>query len=101
MAQELLVTVDRNGAAPLHVQIEQGLRDAICAGRLPSGTTLPSSRALAQDLGISRGVVVEAYDQLIAEGYLVGRRGSATRVARTGAHVANDAAPEPVSSRPR
>src|SRR5918999_4196959 len=101
MAQELLVTVDRNGAAPLHVQIEQGLRDAICAGRLPSGTTLPSSRALAHDLGISRGVVVEAYDQLIAEGYLVGRRGSATRVARTGTQVRRELRSEPSTSPPR
>ena len=54
MAQELLVTVDRSGDLPLHVQIERGLREAICTGRLPSGTTLPSSRALAQDLGISQ-----------------------------------------------
>jgi GntR family transcriptional regulator / MocR family aminotransferase len=101
MTQELLVSIDRKNGPPLHVQIERELRHAIRSGRLPSGTPLPSSRTLAQDLGISRGVIVEAYDQLIAEGYLIARRGSATRVAKTGAHLANDAAPEPVSSRPR
>jgi GntR family transcriptional regulator/MocR family aminotransferase len=85
----------------MHVQIERGLREAICTGRLPSGTTLPSSRALAQDLGISRGVVVEAYDQLIAEGYLVGRQGSATRVAWTGTTISHEAVREPAATPPR
>lgn len=65
---------------PKRVQIEQQLRDAIRSGRLRAGTVLPPSRALAADLGISRGVVVEAYAQLTAEGYLVARPRAGTRV---------------------
>jgi GntR family transcriptional regulator / MocR family aminotransferase len=56
------------------------LRDGIRGGRLAPGTPLPSSRALARELGVSRGVVVEAYAQLAAEGYLVARQGAPTRV---------------------
>jgi GntR family transcriptional regulator / MocR family aminotransferase len=95
MAQEVLVTLDREGGEALYLQIERGLRDAIRTGRLSSGTALPSTRALAEDLGISRGVVVEAYDQLIAEGYLIGRQGSATRVAETVTHARPEIAREP------
>jgi GntR family transcriptional regulator/MocR family aminotransferase len=101
LAQELLVSLNREDGSPLHVQIEQGLRDSIRSGRLSPGTPLPSSRALAQDLGISRGVVVEAYDQLLAEGYLIARRGSSTRVAKTGAHSPTDLVPEPTVKQPR
>ena len=57
------------------------LRLAVRTGTLPTGTRLPASRTLAADLGVSRGVVVRAYDQLVAEGYLAGRRGSGTIVA--------------------
>jgi GntR family transcriptional regulator/MocR family aminotransferase len=71
--------------APLHRQLERQLRDAIREGRLRPGVSLPASRALAQDLGVSRGVVVEAYTQLAAEGYLLGRRGADTVVADTSA----------------
>jgi GntR family transcriptional regulator / MocR family aminotransferase len=70
---------------PLHRQLERQLRDAIRTGRLRPGVQLPASRALAQDLGVSRGVVVEAYSQLAAEGYLLGRRGADTIVAETSA----------------
>ena len=61
--------------------IERALRDAIRAGTLPVGAPLPSSRALAHDLGVARGTVVEAYGQLVAEGYLATRQGSGTVVA--------------------
>ncbi|HET6436815.1 MAG TPA: PLP-dependent aminotransferase family protein [Anaeromyxobacter sp.] len=61
--------------------IEGAIRDAIRAGKLRLGTELPSSRALARDLGLSRGTVVEAYGQLVAEGYLASRMGSGTVVA--------------------
>jgi GntR family transcriptional regulator/MocR family aminotransferase len=60
---------------------EASIRDAIRAGRLPRGASLPPTRRLAADLGVSRGVVVEAYQQLAAEGYLTSRAGSFTRVA--------------------
>lgn len=61
--------------------LEAQLRAAIQSGRLPSGTALPSTRSLARDLGIARGTAVDAYEQLVAEGYLESRRGSGTRVA--------------------
>jgi len=61
--------------------LESALRDAVQTGRLPSGARLPSSRALAQDLGLARNTVAEAYSQLIAEGWLTARQGSGTRVA--------------------
>jgi GntR family transcriptional regulator / MocR family aminotransferase len=61
--------------------LEQALRDAVRSGRLQPGVRLPSSRALAADLGIGRNAVTDAYGQLIAEGWLVARPGSGTRVA--------------------
>src|SRR5262249_48774000 len=66
---------------PLRTQLEGGLREAIRTGRLPVGERLPSSRELARELRVSRGLVQECYAQLIAEGYLESRVGSATRVA--------------------
>jgi GntR family transcriptional regulator/MocR family aminotransferase len=65
--------------------IERALRAAIGDGRLAEGTALPSSRALAADLGVARGTVVDAYDQLAAEGYLAARPGGRTVVAAGGA----------------
>ena len=81
--------------------IERALRAAIRAGTLPVGAPLPSSRALANDLGVARGTVVEAYGQLVAEGYLATRQGSGTVVAWATATPqrrkgAAPAAPEPV-----
>src|SRR6476661_6541515 len=61
--------------------LESALRDAIRAGRLRAGTRLPSSRALAADLGIARNTAAEVYSQLIAEGWLTARTGSGTSVA--------------------
>ena len=75
----------------MRLQLERELRRAIQSGRLRHGTSLPSTRAFATDLGLSRGVVVEAYEQLLAEGYLSAHRGSATRVA--GRRTADDVAP--------
>ncbi|WP_328991195.1 PLP-dependent aminotransferase family protein [Kribbella sp. NBC_01245] len=80
-AGELLVELRRDGGVALHQQLEAGIRDRIRDGRLRPGAALPSSRALAADLGLSRGVVVEAYQQLVAEGYLVSRSGGYTLVA--------------------
>jgi GntR family transcriptional regulator/MocR family aminotransferase len=80
-ATELLVNLRRDDPAPLHAQLEQELRGAIRSGRLSASSVLPSSRALAGQLGLSRGVVVEAYEQLVAEGYLNSRPGGATAVA--------------------
>jgi GntR family transcriptional regulator/MocR family aminotransferase len=66
---------------PRRAQLEAGVREAIRAGRLRPDSRLPSSRALAAELDVSRRLVVEAYEQLAAEGYVVSRRGSGTRVA--------------------
>lgn len=92
-APELLITLDREAPAPLRTQVEVQLRTAIQTGRLGAGEQVPSSRALAAYLGVSRGVIQECYAQLQAEGYLTSRGGSATRVART--PVPPRAAPPP------
>ncbi len=80
-APELLLSLRRDDPEPLHRQLEQGLREVVRSGRLPLEAPLPSSRALAIELGVSRGIVVEAYEQLVAEGYLATRPGGATTVA--------------------
>ncbi len=66
---------------PRRAQLEAGLRETIRAGRLRPGARLPSSRALAAQLGVSRRLVVDVYEQLGAEGYVLARRGSGTSVA--------------------
>jgi GntR family transcriptional regulator/MocR family aminotransferase len=60
--------------------LEEDLREAVRTGRLAPGDRLPSTRVLAADLRLSRGTVTAAYDQLVAEGYLVTRRGLGTLV---------------------
>lgn len=76
------------------------LRRAVHRGSLPAGTRLPASRSLAQDLGVSRGVVVRAYEQLTAEGYLVARQGRGTEVAaiRSPPPTQPRAAPRPTAN---
>jgi GntR family transcriptional regulator/MocR family aminotransferase len=78
---ELLVSVDRNGQATLGAQIEDQVRRAIRAGALHTDAQVPSTRDLARQLGISRRVVVDAYAQLAAEGYLTLRQGARPQVA--------------------
>ena len=80
---DLLVALDHAAGATLHEQLELGLRESVRSGRLAPGARLPSSRALATELGVSRGVVLEAYAQLTAEGYLTSSQGAPTRVAST------------------
>lgn len=77
---EILVELDR-GAGHLGAQLVAALRDGIRGGRIAAGTELPPTRRLAAELRVSRGVVVEAYEQLVAEGYLLSRTGAGTRVA--------------------
>lgn len=76
----LHLAVERNVDVPLHQQIYDGLRGAILEGRLRPGQRIPSTRGLAADLGVSRLPVLSAYEQLLHEGYLVGRIGSGTFV---------------------
>ena len=80
------------GPGPRTKRLEQTLREAVRDARLRPGTSLPSSRALARELGVSRGVVGAAYAQLGAEGYLVVRQGAAVRVADVGSAPPVDAA---------
>jgi GntR family transcriptional regulator/MocR family aminotransferase len=84
---DLLLAVERD-AGGLRRQVEDGLREAIRAGSLVPGARLPSTRGLAAELGVSRGVVVEAYGQLAAEGWLSVRSGAAARVAAVTAPAA-------------
>jgi GntR family transcriptional regulator/MocR family aminotransferase len=70
------------GSTRVRASLEGALRDAVRSGRLPEGLRLPSSRQLAADLGLARNTVADAYNQLVAEGWLVARQGSGTRVAR-------------------
>jgi GntR family transcriptional regulator/MocR family aminotransferase len=102
IATDLLITLDRAGTLALHQQVETAIRDGIRSGRLPHGAALPPTRTLAADLGVSRGVVVEAYAQLTAEGYLTSHTGGYTRVAAatsstpdTGRRVTPPAVPQP------
>jgi GntR family transcriptional regulator/MocR family aminotransferase len=81
--RDLLVSLDCDSRSTLHEQLELRLREQVRTGRLATGTRLPSSRALAAELGVSRGVVLEAYAQLTAEGYLTASQGAPTRVAAT------------------
>jgi GntR family transcriptional regulator / MocR family aminotransferase len=81
LGPELLLRLDRSATEPLGAQLEREMREAIRSGRLAAGERLPSSRSLATELGISRGLVLECYSQLQAEGFLTSRSGSATRVA--------------------
>jgi GntR family transcriptional regulator/MocR family aminotransferase len=90
---ELMVRLERRGAGPLRAQLEDQLRAAVRSGRLAPGTRLPATRVLARDLAVSRGLVVEAYSQLAAEGYLVTRHGAPTRVSDAAARPAEAGRP--------
>ncbi len=94
---ELLVRLER-GAGGVRDQLEDQLRSAVREGRLAAGARLPSTRTLARDLGVSRGLVVDAYAQLAAEGYLVTRQGAPAVVAETVA-PGPAAAAEPAAQR--
>jgi GntR family transcriptional regulator/MocR family aminotransferase len=74
------ITLDEKCDAPLYRQIYETIRRSILSGGLPSGRQLPASRLLAKQLGVSRMTVVNAYEQLLAEGYLEGRMGAGTFV---------------------
>jgi GntR family transcriptional regulator / MocR family aminotransferase len=97
---ELLVELDRTVRASLRAQLEDGLREAVRSGRLAPHARLPATRSLASDLGVSRRLVVDAYAQLLAEGYLVARPGAGTFVADAAGAVSVPAH-EPESRPPR
>ncbi|WP_129310606.1 PLP-dependent aminotransferase family protein [Streptomyces sp. L2] len=101
-AWELLLPAASAPARARGRALQAALREAIRSGRLTSGTRMPSSRELAADLGVSRGLVTEAYEQLTAEGYLRSGRGAGTWVGdavRAARPVAHDLAPRPGGAR--
>jgi GntR family transcriptional regulator/MocR family aminotransferase len=98
---ELLVRLERGSTVPLHLQLERQLREAARTGRLRPGAPLPSTRALAGELGVARGVVLDAYTQLTAEGYLISRQGAATQVAERAACAQPPARPAGQPHAPR
>ena len=81
-----VIPLDREAATPLHRQVYAGFRDAILRGDLAAGQQVPSSRALASELEISRFPVLDAYAQLLAEGYFQSRVGSGTYVSASLPH---------------
>lgn len=85
LAWDTLLDLGDARTGPLHDRLTRALRSAIRSGRIAPGSALPPSRTLATSLGCSRWVVTQAYEQLVAEGYLTARTGSATRVAEVGA----------------
>jgi GntR family transcriptional regulator/MocR family aminotransferase len=90
---ELLVSVSRDGSRTLGAQIEDQLRRAIRDGSLRRGAGVPSTRDLARQVGVSRRVVVDAYAQLAAEGYLSLRQGARPRLSQAAAPAAELPAP--------
>src|ERR1039457_4507552 len=97
---EIPLAADRDGTASLTAQIVAQLRTALAEGQFAAGDRLPSTRALAVSLGVSRTVVTAAYTQLFAEGWLEGRHGSGTYVAQgaAGPLLAATAATPPAPS---
>lgn len=81
MGAELPIALDRDSRIPLATQLAEQLRSAVHAGVLAPDVPLPATRRLSEELGVSRGVVVRAFEQLIGEGYLDARGSAGTRVA--------------------
>ncbi|MBN9682296.1 MULTISPECIES: MocR-like pyridoxine biosynthesis transcription factor PdxR [unclassified Corallococcus] len=95
VASSLLLRLDSRSPTPLHEQLFEGIRARILAGALAPGLRLPSSRQLATELDVARSTVLQALDALTAEGYLVARAGSCTRVAPALPILAGDRIREP------
>jgi len=93
------INLDLSSGTPLFKQLYELIRNDILEGRLRAATRLPASRTLATDVGVSRTTVVNAFDQLRAEGYLQGKVGSGTRVVSTLPETTMSAAPPSASVR--
>src|SRR5688572_6152404 len=82
LSWELPVSLDRNSPArPLFLQVAATIAGEICRGRLRPGDHLPGTRTLARSLGVNRITILTAYDELVAEGWIVIRPASGARVA--------------------
>ncbi len=77
----LWIPINRDSNVPLMKQVYQYVREQILCGTLHTGEKLPSTRELSNHLGVSRNTILDVYEQLIAEGYLVSQRGAGTFVA--------------------
>ena len=97
----LYIAIDRNRKDPLNQQVYSGIVEKILNGTLAAGDKMPSSRNFSRSLGVSRNVVLEAYDQLAAEGFTEARHGSGTYVAEgiqlDGYHVGHPAPKKPLT----
>ena len=96
-----LIVVDRKAPKPLHQQIYEAYRSVIAARNLRAGQQVPSTRALATELSISRIPVLDAYSQLLAEGYFEARSGSGTFVSSAIPEQRNGAEPRKTPARAR
>lgn len=77
-----VVSIDHTSSTPLFRQLYEGMRVAILGGQLAAGVRVPSTRALARELGVSRHTVLTAFAYLLSEGYVEGKRGAGTYIAR-------------------
>lgn len=100
IGSDLHLDLDTAGGGSRRAVLGRALREAIAEGRLAPGTRLPPYRSLAADLGLARNTVAETYAELVAEGWLVARQGSGTRVAPLAAPTASPRVPKPVPVRP-
>lgn len=80
----LAFSIDRNAKTPVFEQICDAIRQRAISGELPKGSSLPPTRAFATDLGVSRSTIVNAYEQLVAEGYLNSLQGSGYTICALG-----------------
>src|SRR5690606_5471505 len=97
----LAVALDPGGRRPLGDQLYEQIRDLVLEGRLKPGERLPSTRALAAELGVSRTTTVSAYAQLESEGYLESRTGAGTFVSpELGAAILRGVSTELGANRP-
>ncbi len=80
-ASTMEIGIERADNEPIQSQISRQIREFVLSGRLRPQSRLPSTRGLAEDLKVARATVVEAYEQLLSEGYIETRKGSGTRVA--------------------
>jgi GntR family transcriptional regulator/MocR family aminotransferase len=94
---DVVLGINPSSGAALHRQVYEALRSAILNGTLRAGARLPATRALAEQLSLSRSTVADAYDQLQAEGYIEGRHGSGTYVAP---NLPDDVFPQAVQPTP-
>jgi GntR family transcriptional regulator / MocR family aminotransferase len=92
--------LDRTLPAPLSRQLAAALREALSEGRIDAGARLPSTRTLAVELGLARSTVVGVFEQLAAEGYIIGKPGSGYFAAASLATASTRTSSEPATPRP-